>query len=67
VDGVILAPEGSRGRLARMVLGGDRTPVDSGVQVAEQRENLELQRRSSSIGGGILRRRINEKYGDRGG
>jgi hypothetical protein len=60
VDGVILAPEGSRGRLARMVIGGDRTPVGSGVQVAEQRENLEFHAAEHSIGGGILRRRINE-------
>ena len=42
VEGVILAPEGGRGGLARVVLGGDRSPVGSGVEVAQQREDLDL-------------------------
>jgi hypothetical protein len=42
VEGVILAPEGGRGGHVRVVLGGDRSPVGSGVEGAQQREDLDL-------------------------
>ena len=67
-EGAVLAPEDGRGRVAGVVLGGDRAPVGSGAERrrAAQRTWSSM-RRSSSVGGGIRMRRIAAKYGERGG